>query len=315
MKGLGSNISFPGWGFFPMLFALVGVLAMHNSVNAQQLPQTSNFLGQKYMMNPAVGGSSEDFEVRSLNRYQWAGVTDAPRTFILSLQGPLKDRNIGLGGYIFTDNAGPTRRTGFQLSYAYHLRINEYTRLGLGVSAGLLQFAIDGTKITLTDQNDPALYSELNNTLLFDASFGTHLYGEDYYIGISAPQLLRNRVDLFDSETADQSRLEDHYYLFGGYRWAVSESFTLEPSALLKYNAPAPFNLDLGMIAHYRDMIYIGGYYRLNEASSAIIGYEWKERLSIAYAYDFSFSNIGNYSDGTHEVQIGFRFGPELITN
>ena len=35
---------------------------------AQQLPQSSNFLGQTYMMNPGVGGASGDFEVRSMNR-------------------------------------------------------------------------------------------------------------------------------------------------------------------------------------------------------------------------------------------------------
>ncbi len=294
------------------LFFFLVILIATNTINAQQLPQISNFLGQTYMMNPGVAGASGDFEVRTMNRYQWVGVTDAPRTFILSLQGPLKDRNIGLGGYLFTDNVGPTRRTGIQLSYSYQLRINEYTRLGLGLSAGLLQFAIDGTKITLSDQNDPALYSQLNNQLLFDATFGAYLHADDYYIGISAPQLLRNKVDLFDSSDPSQSRLEDHYYLFAGYKWGVSEDFTIEPSILLKYNAPAPMNVDVGARVHYRDMIYLGGYYRVNEASSAMIGYEWKERLNISYAYDFTFANLGNYSDGTHEIQIGFRFGPEL---
>ena len=37
-----------------------------------------------YAMNPAIGGSDNYFEGVSNNRYQWIGITDAPRTYILS---------------------------------------------------------------------------------------------------------------------------------------------------------------------------------------------------------------------------------------
>ncbi len=276
--------------------------------HAQQLPQVSQYLSQAYMMNPAVAGSKTEFEARSMNRYQWVGITDAPRTFVLSLQGPLRNPKVGLGGYLFTDNAGPTRRTGIQFSYAYHFKLNDYTKLSLGMSMGMLQFAIDGSKITLGEQGDPALFSQLSDQIVFDATFGAYLYGEDYYIGFSAPQMLQNQINLYDSETQSLSKLEDHYYLFGGYKWQVNDDFMLEPSALFKYVFPAPLKVDISARAFYRKMVWLGASWRSNDAWVAMAGYEWNERLMIGYSYDFSTTNIRRHSDGTHEIQLGFRF-------
>jgi type IX secretion system PorP/SprF family membrane protein len=286
----------------------VFLLSVAEKGQAQQLPQVSQYFSQAYMMNPAVAGSKTEFEARSMNRYQWVGITDAPRTFVLSLQGPLRNPNIGLGGYLFTDNAGPTRRTGIQFSYAYHLKLNDYTKLGFGISMGMLQFAIDGSKITLSDQGDPALYSQLSDQIVFDATFGAYLHGEDYYIGLSAPQMLQNQIDLYDSETQSLSKLEDHYYLFGGYKWKINDDFMLEPSALIKYVFPAPVKVDVSARAFYKESIWAGASWRSNDAFVAMAGYEWDKRLMIGYSYDFSTSNIRNHSDGTHEIQLGFRF-------
>ena len=83
-------------------------------LSAQQLPQYSNYMVNDYAMNPAIGGSRPYFEGMSNNRYQWIGITDAPRTYILSVHGPTKNQKMGLGGLLFTDIVGPTRRTGLR---------------------------------------------------------------------------------------------------------------------------------------------------------------------------------------------------------
>jgi type IX secretion system PorP/SprF family membrane protein len=293
------------------LFALAIAFVLPASLLSQQLPQVSQFASQKYMMNPAVAGERMEMEARAMNRYQWTGITDAPRTFIFSLQSPLRNPSIGVGGYLFTDNAGPTRRTGIQLSYAYHLRLNEYTKLSLGLSGGMLQFAIDGSKIDLANQDDPALYGELSSQLVFDACFGAYLYGDDYYIGASAPQILRNQIDLYNSSDPSLSRLENHYYFFGGYKWKVNDLFMLEPAFLVKYVSPAPVKTDINLRCHYRDMLWAGASWRSNDAWVAMVGYNWNQRLMAGYSFDFSTSNIRNHSDGTHEIQLGFRFGTE----
>src|SRR3954467_14060469 len=84
---------------------------------AQQLPQYSQYMLNEMAINPAVAGRDDFAEVRSNNRQQWLGITDAPRTYMLTLQGPIKDKNMGLGMNIYTDIVGPTRRTGISFSY------------------------------------------------------------------------------------------------------------------------------------------------------------------------------------------------------
>src|ERR1044072_403522 len=137
-------------------------------VFGQQLPHYSQYMINDYVMNPAIGGKNTYFLGMSANRYQWGGITDAPRTYILSVHGPLKWDHMGIGGQLFTDIVGPTRRTGFYMSYAYHAPLKENLTLSFGINAGILQFMIDGQKITLHDPGDVILTNALQKVLVPD---------------------------------------------------------------------------------------------------------------------------------------------------
>src|SRR5437870_4542632 len=88
-------------------------------ISAQQLPQYSQYMLNQLAINPAVAGTSDHSEVRANVRNQWLGLPDGPRTYMMSLHGPLKDRKMGLGMNMYADIVGPTRRTGINLNYAY----------------------------------------------------------------------------------------------------------------------------------------------------------------------------------------------------
>lgn len=285
---------------------LIGATSI--TLSAQQLPHYSQFDQNRYVLNPGVAGSMDHFEVRAINRSQWTGVTDAPRTFALSLQGPLKNKKVGLGGYLFTDNVGPTRRTGIQFSYSYHLPLNDKIKLGLAASMGALQFTIDGSKIQLAEEGDPALFSELNSQTVFDAKFGAYMYHENWYVGVTLPQLLQNQIQLYESTTGDLSKLEDHYFLMGGYTHTINDDWKVSTNALIKYVAPVPPQFDINFKGHYKDMVFAGLGYRHNDALIFMAGYEYREAISIGFAYDMTTTDIRNYSNGTYEVMVGFRF-------
>lgn len=278
------------------------------SVTGQQLPQISLFPDNSYVLNPGIAGSNPWFEVKGMNRTQWTGITDAPRTFTLSVQGPLKNPHMGVGGYLFTDNAGPTRRTGIQLSYAWHVFLNDKVKLGLGLSGGVLQFAIDGSKIKLAQDGDPALLGQLQSQTVFDATFGAYLHSENWYVGFSLPQLLQNEISVFDSQKQELNKIEDHYYAMAGYKYAINDDLKVEPSVLLKYVNPVPLKWEANLRLWYKNMVWLGGSYRSADAVVAMAGYQFKESINLAYAYDITTSGLKNYSSGTHEILIGFRF-------
>ncbi|HEY0977389.1 MAG TPA: type IX secretion system membrane protein PorP/SprF [Flavobacteriales bacterium] len=286
-----------------LVAGLSGALAM-----GQQLPQLSQYRSHDYLYNPAVAGSRSFFEMRSAHRNQWVGIQDAPRTFMVSATSTLGG-NMGLGGYVFTDNVGPSRRTGFQLSYAYHLKITDRVKLGLGLSMGMLQFLIDGSKITFHDGTDPVMDGQLRGELMPDATFGAYVYHDDWWFGVTAPQLLRNRLWFFDDQDQTLSQLAAHYYAMGGYRFHLTDDLDLEPSFLLKYVDPVPPKVDLTATLRWRDMLWIGGSYRTQDAFSVMVGYWLKRTFQFGYSFDVTTTNLSNYTSGTHEVMLGITFG------
>ena len=281
------------------------------AVHAQQLPQYSNYMINDYVMNPAIGGSNPYFEGKSNNRYQWIGITDAPRTYILSVNGPTKNLKMGLGGILFTDIVGPTRRTGFYLSYAYHLKVSEKVKVSLGVSGGILQFMVDGSKITLRDPGDNVITGGVQTALMPDFGAGIYAYSKDkkWYVGASVPQILQNRIKFYDNGTTTSlSKLATHVYASAGYKFDITDDIQVEPSTCLKFVKPAPLQFDIGVRAIYKDKVWLGGAFRYLDAVSAMIGYTMQENITFAYSYDFTMTNIKKYSTGTHELMIGIRF-------
>jgi type IX secretion system PorP/SprF family membrane protein len=272
------------------------------TAHAQQLPQLSQYQFNDYVFNPAVAGSRPFFELRSGHRYQWVGIQDAPRTFTLSGTSPVGDR-MGLGGYLFTDHVGPTRRTGVQFSYAYHLRLTDNLKLSLALSGGVLQFLIDGSKIQLHDPGDPAMDQQLRGQTVPDAKFAFLLYNDHFWFGASAPQIMQNRLYFLD-ERETLSRMERHYFAMGGYKLDLNENWRLEPSFLVKYVAPVPPKIDLTATIRYRNTVWLGTSYRTNDAWCAMVGYWLKESFQFGYSYDIITSNLRNYSSGTHELML-----------
>jgi type IX secretion system PorP/SprF family membrane protein len=275
---------------------------------AQQLPHYSQYMINDYVMNPAIGGKNNYFEGISANRYQWIGITDAPRTYILSMNGPLKFEHMGIGGQLFTDIVGPTRRTGFNMSYAYHAPLTDKLKLSLGLSAGLTQFMVDGQKINLHDAGDLILTNALQSVLTPDFSAGFYLYSDRFWVGASAMQIQQNKLKFFDYMSNTESMMTRHYYGMLGYRQPLGEDFVLEPSALLKYAKPVPFQFDLGLRAIYKEKFWLGGSFRSRDAIAIYTGYIFRENLMLGYSYDVTTTDLGNYSTGTHELVFGVKF-------
>jgi type IX secretion system PorP/SprF family membrane protein len=271
-------------------------------VNGQQIPIYSQFFMNKYVNNSSFAGVNKKFSVSSNHRYQWVGITDAPRTYTLSVNGPTKNLKNGVGAYLYTDHVGPTIRTGFQASYAYHLKINDKIKLSMSLSGGVLEWKIDGHKLNLTDQNDPALVDNIMRTLVPDAKFGFILYADNWHFGGAAPNLLQNKIEFGNSSNTNLNKLEDHYFIHGGYDLFVNESLKIDPYCLIRYVSPAPLQAEFGAKIEFKNTVWAGVTYRTGDAASLLIGYTYKNNLSFGYSYDLTTSNLSNYSTGTHEI-------------
>ncbi|MCT4640019.1 MAG: type IX secretion system membrane protein PorP/SprF [Bacteroidales bacterium] len=268
---------------------------------SQQMPQFSQFMENKFIINPGVAGTSRSYEIRSINRFQWAGFTDAPQTYTLSVSGPSRRKSMGFGGYVYSDIQGPSSRTGFAGSYAYNIAISEDIRMSGGLSLGMLFYKFDRSKINFGDDvEDPAVLGSRENKTIPDVNIGFFLYSSSYYVGVSLHQLISTRSNL----------AQPHIFINGGYLFMVNRDIVLEPSILFKYTWPSSPQPELNIKAIYDSRIWGGVTFRTFDAVGVMLGYVHDKRYFFGYSFDFSYNTIGKYSSGSHEIMVGVKFTP-----
>lgn len=289
-----------------IIILLVAIISL--PVFGQQLPQYTQYFLNDFVINPAVTGTKKAWIGQSNNRFQWVGITDAPRTYIMSVNGPVRNLNMGLGGYIFADVVGPTRRTGAMASYAYHIKINDDIKLSLGANFGVLQFMVDGSKISTKETGDLALSAGSQQVIAPDAGAGFHLYSDRFFVGFSAPQLINNQLQFFDDYDSPTARLSRHFFFTAGYNFDVIDGLVIQPSLFVKYVDPLPVQFDATVRAIIKDKVWFGASYRMDDAVGFMLGYNLLDNLMFGYSYDYATSRIQNYTSGSHEVMLGIRF-------
>lgn len=291
------------------LFISLFALFITANIFGQQLPQFSQYMFNQYAYNPAYSGSLKNWEVTTNNRYQWVGITDAPRTFTLSTSGPLKSKKLSMGGYLYTDIVGPTRRIGFQSSLAYSIFLTKGIQLSFGLSLGFNQWMLDADKITTHDPDDIYFSNGLLRSFDPDGKFGLYFKHDDWYLGASIEQVFHDKLSFLATQTSSESYLEDHYYVNAGYNLGLGQKWEIQPSALLKLGPPAPIKLDVNLRVTYNQMIWAGVGFRTQDALIAMLGFKYNDMLSFGYAYDITNTELKKYSSGSHEILMGIRFG------
>lgn len=277
---------------------------------SQQLPQFSQYMLNEMVINPAVVGKNDFSLIQTNVRYQWLGFNDAPRTFMASVNLPYKPDKVGLGGFLYADYTGPLIRSGASFAYAYHVNMGKEIKLSMGAFGGVMQYTIDGASIILADEDERYLFEGTETSIVPDASFGVQLYSERGFVGFSFNHLFHNRLntEIFKSSSPSLGYLKNHLFVMTGYKFELSDVLEVEPSLLLKVVTPLPAQLDVAARFIYQKEVWLGLQYRMDDALVITIGYEYKERIHLGYSYDYTTSNIKSYSEGSHEVMLGYRF-------
>ncbi len=298
------------------------------SLNAQQLPLYSQYLFNKYLINPAVAGSDGFSSYNLTAREQWLGYSGAPRTYSVSFQTrmlkksyilrntsarkrifrPKSEGRVGLGGYVFSDKNGLVQRTGAQLTYAYHTWLYGETQLSFGLSATAFHFRINEDQIAFEDPDDPILYSDLRKGVFIpDANFGVYLLNYRYNIGFSVEQLFQSYAKIGNPGYGNLTFMR-HFYLFGSYTLPLSGDSEIQPNFMFRMSEQWKPQMDLGANYLYKQDFWAGLSYRTGNVLIANVGARF-ENFYFGYSFDFSFSEIQRLTYGSHELMIAIKIG------
>ena len=306
---------------------LPGLIFMVFSLKAQQSPMFSQYMVNKFLLNPAVAGGNGYTTVNTVFREQYLGFENAPRTFSLNGQTRILNdsyilkrlqvrnnsnqastaANIGLGANIFNDRNGIVSKTGFQFTYAYHLNFNNDYQVSMGLSMSAFQYKLDDSDVDLVNTDDMLLLANKKQFWVPDASIGIYFTNNTIYGGAAMSDLFGSSFKLGDTHFKDNFRTVRHYNMMAGYRYRMPGGFKLEPSVLVratKFDVQTDFNIK----AYYQNEYWGGISYRTNKTIVTMIGLS-VDMFYFGYAFDASLGTVKNYSSGSHEIMMGLRFG------
>ncbi|HEU4471386.1 MAG TPA: type IX secretion system membrane protein PorP/SprF [Flavisolibacter sp.] len=323
------------------LLMLLVVLAA-NFVSAQQKPHYTQYILNQYIVNPAITGIENYIDLKASHRHQWVGLQDAPVTTYLTVHGPIGKKDYrttatsfemegenprgqrywenytaaephhGVGLQVVNDVTGPLRNFSAYATYAYHLGISPRTSLSGGFGVGMQRMSLDASKLNFGDVTvDPAVYGSgvLNKTRL-DVMAGLYLYSADYFVGVSAQQIVPQRIDFSSGYIRpNEGKSVPHVFATAGYRLLLGPDFNLIPSLMVKYINPIPVQIEANAKLQYRDLAWLGASYRRSDGFAAMLGLNVSNRFNVGYAYDYTTSNLNNFTKGTHEIVVGLLFG------
>lgn len=286
------------------------IVVLQGMAFAQQSPIYTQYMFNDFVVNPAIAGTHDYYQIRLNNRYQWVGLKDAPITYTLSVYGPHKKLPMGWGGTVYSDSQGPTGKIGVYGSYGYNISIKKDIRLSFGLSVGLIQYRLDMTRVTFADDAEYLSRSNYSFTKP-DATFGIYGYATRYFAGLSMDQLFGNRVSIArdSSNKITFNNLVRHTTLVGGYKFNINRDFDMEPTALMRTSGLFnTFQVEITAKTIWRKMAWGGLSFRSSDAVVILAGYNYKDQIYVGYSYDINYSGLRKYNSGSHEIMIGARF-------
>jgi type IX secretion system PorP/SprF family membrane protein len=311
------------------IFILVLFFIVPAALKAQQVPIYSQYMMNKYLINPAYAGSQGYTSYNLTARQDMLGFdnANAPMTQALCAETRIlqssylakarliKSRNrskrpsgrVGLGGYLFNDRNGMINRTGLQGTYAYHIPMGE-GQLSFGASGTVYQFRINKDELNLADEYDKLIDGRDNTMFIPDASAGVYYQYRNFQAGISSKNLFQSVLKFGSDESFSNYQLLRHHYLMTSYRYDIGEGYQIEPSLLLRTTERMNFKADISVRGYYKNDYWLGLTYRTNSAVITMVGVK-VGKIYFGYAYDYSLKEIQNITYGSHEVMIGIRFG------
>ncbi|TKC09144.1 PorP/SprF family type IX secretion system membrane protein [Pedobacter frigoris] len=290
---------------------------------AQQESQFTQYIFNGIHINPAYAGYKESVYIQSFYRSQWQGVTGAPKSFSIAVDGANPEGNIGLGLSVSNDQIGAQSYLSAYGSYAYKVRLgyDENSRLSFGIAAGLMQLGLDGNKLQSIDQTDGSVAVSSQTRILPDVRFGVYYSNENFFAGFSATNMLARYAARKNMSSLTVPVPQPHFYFTAGALLPISDEIAVKPVIMLKDDVKGPTSLDLNGFVLLNERIWLGAFYRTSvglynkpdlqtnlpksSAAGLIIEVFATSNLRIGYSYDYTLNKLQNYNSGSHEISAG----------
>jgi type IX secretion system PorP/SprF family membrane protein len=194
------------------------------------------------------------------------------------------------------------RRFGLQYAFQKHMLGG---KLSVGAQVTMLSETLDGSKIELNEDSDPAFSSLSVNGSGIDFSAGIYYLHRRWYVGASVLHLNSPTIDL--GETNELS-ISSTYYLTAGYNIQLSHPFLSIHTSVLGRTDGTAWRGDItGRLKyeHEKKVLYAGLSYSPTNSVTVLLGGRF-HGIHLGYSYEIYTSAI-SLKNGSHELFVGYQ--------
>lgn len=301
----------------------------------QTQAQLTQYFAVPTYYNPAAVGQTDNIRLRGGMRMQWVGIDNAPQTFLATGDMPFKflRRRWGTGLIVQSESLGLFRNLTLDAQIGWKKRNLWKGELTAALQFGLVSETFKGTDVFIPDGDD---YHHADDEAIpktdvtgnaLDVGLGVWYTHPWFYLGVSATHVTSPTIKFTsDSEgggttggaTADGETAKNYefkvprvFYVIGGSNIAIKNTlFEVLPSFLFHMDSSFT-GFELTGRVRYNKFLTAGVGYRYNDAVSVLLGVEFRGFWA-GYSYDYSISDIGKVSSGSHEILVGYSLKLDL---
>jgi len=286
--------------------SLILLLLVPKEGVCQQDPVFNQYMNNLLTIQPAYAGMSGYLNVTAMSRIQWVGFDGAPTTNTLSIQGPFRKYNIGLGLSIVNDKFGPVRQNGLYFDYAYRILLNDDQYISFGMKGGFNRYDALLSELSTHDPNDPVSIQDINQKYLPNFGVGFLWHSDVFFVGFSIPKFFKNKITSDSGASVYQE--EVNYYGMGGVVLEMTDAVKFKPTFLYRWSERTPAIVDLTANFLFFDRVWAGATYRIKNSYGLLFQAFVNKQLKLGYAYDLTTFHPTQANAGTHEFMISYDF-------
>jgi len=294
----------------------------------------SQFYASPLTLNPALTGEIDgQYRIGVMYRNQWASISTPYVTPSISFDWNglfpklIKTGTLSGGILILNDQAGEGNLNDLtvNLSAAYRIFVGKGDRsnISIGLQGGYNQESINFNNLTFQSEFDGSGFNPNQNTPVFGkSSFGYFninggvLYTSkisknlDFYGGVAMFDINQPKETFYNEGT---NTLDAREVVHAGFRIGLTDKIALLPAALYMTQA-GTYEFNIGTNLSYLiktnnsdATLYVGGYYRVDDAVIAMVGIEYKSvRLGISYDINTSSLQTATNDKGAFELSLNY---------
>lgn len=295
-----------------LFFIFVKCTSLTFPINAQQIPQFTQFFYNKSYYNPSMLSLEEDASIGIFYRSQWtgystsSGASGAPYSQQIFFIQPIISNKLTSGINITSEQIGPSSNIYSQLNISYAINIKK-SRLAFGISPILQIQGINYAQLQPNEKNDPLLTNKSNYEFYYrpDINIGITFQNPLFYIGASLQNILATPVKY----SINNNPTFIIYNFILGTSKNITKSIQIEPIMFIQSDLYATsFNIGINQI--YNKRIETGIYYKYQESiiGNVAMYFLKNNTLRISYGIDVTINNASAKSPTSHEIHIKYVF-------